>query len=589
MAYCTEDGKRGVWYPGQPVPEEFRSEAELWAWNAQFERVIWDNILVPRYGFPSVPLERWRCSMATAAYNALPLHLADAGEALQADVQKDKEGQALMRRISKMQSKDISADEMRALSAYCMRDVEAEMSIMRHKAVKQMPISEIRVWQDDQIMNSVGLRYDRHLVEFLLDLTQTERAAMEAQLAELTGGRITSLHQHTALVRWLNEHGLPVNAADKNTLSAVETDDEAVRAVLDLRLSGAKSSVAKLEAILNYGAADDRLRGLFQYHGASTGRWAGRGPQLQNFPRAVPEPPVDEALWEDRAELVQKLRASGGVLPWVSASLRSCIIASQFASLYVADYSQIETRILAWLAKEPTLLAVLNRGEDPYVSFAAAMYRVDPSAVTKAQRQVAKSAVLGLGYSMGSQKYRDYAATYGAELTHEEAERVVATYRATYHRIPRLWRDLEYGFARCAARGEEVQVSYVRFVPHGQNVLCVLPSGRCLTYWRVHVQDDYVITYERRVEGGKWGRRRIFGGLLTENIVQAISRDVLVHGMRCVKDAGFEVVGTVHDEIIAENEPGKLALFLDALRSVPSWCSSILLPVEGRETFRWSK
>ena len=587
-AYSIDGGPPKIWKRGEKIPPEFlRDDVHFYAWNAQFERIIWRDCL----RWPDIPLNRWHCTMASAAAKGLPLHLADAAAALKTETQKDEEGRALMKRVSKMKADDISPEELNRLALYCQRDVLVEQEI--DSLIGPLIGSEYSVWCLDQQINDRGLNVNRELVDFLSSLTSSERKVLEGRLYELTDGRITSLHQHVGIRKWLSEKGVFVESMNANSLRELEEcwSDAVIKEIVAIRLDGAKSSLAKLEAMQYYDSG--RLRGLFQYHGAVTGRWAGRGVQLQNFPRAVPNPPVEEIMKMSLKEAADFLRNSSSVMSWASAALRSCIIPSEGLSLYVADYSQIETRILAWLADDVKFLRLFSEGVDPYVAFAASMYKISPDAVTKQQRQIAKSAVLGLGYGMGAQRYMDYASTYGVALSLKEAERIVTFYRMTHVPVVNLWKGIERAAARAIHHGKAEKFGRVWFFPSGKNLVCRLPSGRELTYWDVRIEeyeDRFAqITYMKRDQvSGQWVRRKLYGGLLVENIVQGTARDVMVHGMREAEAAGFQVVGTVHDEILAEGEPKQLEKFLHVFDSVPEWIG-IVIPVEGREGKKWSK
>lgn len=583
-AYSVDNGPVKVWKMGDKIPPEFYSEdAHFHAWNAQFERTIWKECL----HWPHVPINRWHCTMSSAASKGLPLHLVDAANALHAEFRKDSEGHSLMKKLSKMPSSEIDSEQLKRLYQYCQQDVLTERSI--ESLIGPLIGPEYNVWCLDQIINDRGLGLDRNLVDFLLDLTSSERTILEGKLYELTDGKITSLHQHVGLKKWLEEQGLFLDSLRADNLKDLNIEDKRLKEVISLRLEGAKSSLAKLDSMRAYDSG--RLRGLFQYHGAATGRWAGRGVQLQNFPRTVPNPPVEEIMWLPRELAAAELRGRGGVMSWAASALRSCIIPAEGRSLYVADYSQIETRILAWLSDDMELLEAFNGGIDPYIAFASSMYNVKPDQVTKQQRQIAKSAVLGLGYSMGALRYRNYAATYGADLSLEEAQKIVAFYRANHAPIVAFWRNVERAAARAMHTGKAEKVGKVWLFPRQKNLICRLPSGRELTYWDVRIdQEEWMIhmTYMRREQtSGEWVRRKLYGGLITENIVQGTARDVMVHGMKCVEQAGLQVVGTIHDEILAEGEPFNKS-FEESLKEMPSWLN-IRIPTEHRECKRWSK
>lgn len=339
--------------------------------------------------------------------------------------------------------------------------------------------------------------------------------------------------------------------------------------VLELRQQLAKSSTKKLDTILARVSPDGWLRRNYKYYGAHTGRWSGEGVQLHNLPRGVLSgESFDRAVAAIRAADFDACGVFGAWLEVVASCLRGSFRAPEGKKFVVADLSKIEVRVLAWLAGCAGLNSVFANGEDPYKNFASIhLYRVPVSEVTKQQYQIAKSAVLGCGYQLsGGEEQEDkngdtvktglwgYAAAMGIEMTQEEAHAAVAAFRQAYPEVTALWRNLQNAAIRAVVDRCRVDVGPVAFVGKAGVLCALLPSGRRLHYPRPEVTQEAEgwpkLSYEGLNMAKKWRRKATYGGHLTENLVQAIARDVLAEGMLRADDGGWEIVGHTHDEII---------------------------------------
>lgn len=373
----------------------------------------------------------------------------------------------------------------------------------------------------------------------------------------------------------------------------------AARRALELRRELSKTSVSKLDTILATASPDGRLRNGYKYYGGHTGRWSagsGESPtaQLQNLPRGTVKD-IDAAA---AAILVgAPLDAFGSPLDVISSCLRSCFRAPASYHFTVADLAQIEVRVLAWLAGCRSILNVYAHNGDLYTDFAQAMYK--SATIDKGQRQIAKSAVLGCGYGMGAgrealDKHGDayksglwgYAESMGVSMTQTEAEAAVRAYRAQYAEIPQYWLALERAAVEAVLYpGRTVELAPLRLGCVGKKLLWIeLPAGRRLHYLRPVVENG-----ELSFEGknlGQWGRRKTWGGHLTENVVQAVARDVLAEGLLRADAAGFEIVGHSHDEIITlvpDGSPLGLPQLIAAMTAPISWADGLPLAAEGWE------
>jgi DNA polymerase len=602
MAWAVDDEEPSLWVPGDPVPTIFHEEVELRAWNAAFERRVYTDILVPRYGFPAKPLGAFVCTMAEAAAMALPRALGKAARVLKVTDQKDDSGHRLMKQMARprrpRKTEDPDAllwwdDENRKqkLYAYCLQDVRTERAVAAK--VRALTETERKLYVLDQKANDRGVKLDIPLIEAAIEIRDEAVRRSSEKLAELTDGACTSITNTADIRKWLGEESISKEAIQR--LLEEETDPTR-RAVLELRQQAGKSSVAKLDTMLRVRHEDDRAHGLLQFLGADTGRWAGRLIQPQNFPRPSLEDPealIPLVMGRDYAALEQIAHP----MECLSDLLRSMLIAEAPARFLCADFASIEGWVVAWLAGQD--------GMTSYEEMAAAIFGKRPDEIEKGsgERMIGKAAVLGCGYGMGRKKFRDtvYDQT-GVLISEALADRAVTTYRAVNNPIQSLWYELENAArAAVATPGRKVYAGRegaVRYHVQGPYLWAKLPSGRFLCYplpqlvdtltpWgevKKAVEISTTNSYTR-----KWERRTLYGGLQTENVVQAIARDVMAEAMLNVEQAGYPVILTVHDEILAEAETGTLDEFCEIMGATPEWAPDLRVSVEGWEGERYRK
>lgn len=606
MAYAVDDGEVKLWRPGHPVPSEFYAGHEMRAHNAQFERIIWREIMVKRYGFPGIDLERWHCTAAECRAMGLPGSLDEAAKALKLGVQKDDVGKRLMMRMSRPRAVQEDGtviwwntpDRIARLGDYCKQDVVVERAIARR--IERLSDSERAVYLLDQRINDHGVKIDTRLVEAGVALAAEGNAAVNAELAQLTGGHVTELTNNGDLAEWL---GVPsvAKAAVRELLDA-ETDPIR-RRVLTLRQEAGKSSLGKLASFLQCVCPDGYVRGLLLYYGAATGRWSGRLVQPHNFPRGefkheTLEKAIPLVLARDYAGLDALY---GSVHTLLSSMLRACITASPGHTLFAADYSAIEARVLAWLAGEKAVLDVFRSGQDVYCHAATGIYGRVITPADKTERQIGKVAVLALGYQGGVKAFQTMASNYNVEISDEKADEIKVAWRAANPAIVSWWRELDNAARRAVVEGEMVRARSVTFGTEDGWLWCLLPSGRRLWYanprpveretpWgdmRTIIQCHGVNSVTRKFEAFD-----LYGGLLAENIVQAVSRDLMAGAMIRLDRAGYGVILTVHDEVVAEvSAKSGLTLehFTEILSSLPSWAKGLPLTAEGWAGHRYRK
>jgi DNA polymerase len=433
-AYALNDGPVQLWLPGDPVPAEFLEAAHDPAWlvcahNAQFELAIEHLIMRRRHGWPKIPLRQQRCTMAAALALALPPRLELVAQALELAHQKDQSGQRLMLMMSKPRRprKDEDPegcywfddeDRRQRLYEYCRRDVEIEREL--YQQLRPLPSEEQQLWLLDLRINARGFYIDRDLAAAARAVAQAATPKLNAELAQLTGGAVTGINQIARLKLWLTQQGCIADGLDKTrieNLLAVDNLAPAVRRALELRQSGAQAAAKKIDALLVRCDRDGRIRGALRYHGASTGRWAGNGVQPQNFKRPQIEN-VDAAVAAiatgDYAHVCSLYPRPLAVIGDIS---RSMICAAPGHQLIGADFSSIESRVLAWVSDEEWKVDCYRRfdatqdpRDEPYCITACKIFRV-PDGTFNAEspeRKVGKICDLAFGYQGGLNAWRKF-------------------------------------------------------------------------------------------------------------------------------------------------------------------------------------
>ena len=590
-----------VWQPGNErdiyLEDWIMAGGLLSAWNANFERTIWNEVMVGRYQWPATRIKQWRCTMAQASAMGLPRALGQAAAVLGVEEQKDKTGAALMLRMARPRKVNADGsytwwntkDKVEQLIQYCRQDVRTELSVA--EVLNEMPDSERRLYQLDQRINDRGVKVDRDLIERVNKLANSASENIDAEIKRLTNGQVKAATNAMDLTAWLRGYELNVTSVDKQTVARMLSIDglhPIIKQVLKLRQDGAKSSTAKYDAMVNAADADDRMRGLLMYHGAATGRWSGRLVQPQNFPRPVKKnDELETIIAKLKADKDVSEHGAGTII--ASDLLRSMLIAEDGHRLMFADYSAIEARVLAWMAGQNDLVETFRKGEDVYKEMASAIYNKAVDAISDDERQVGKMAILGCGYGMGGKRFAEQCASMGIKVDEDEAKRIVAVYREKNNRIAQYWRDVEQDFVEMVKQAGRVGT-----------VGLALPSGRSLTYhnpriiqretpWgamRDTAQVDTLNSVTRQ-----WVSQIIWGGLLTENVVQATARDLMATAMMALEVKGYNVILSVHDEIICEvpDNFGSLDEMIDIMTRVPAWAEGCPINAEGKEGKRYRK
>ena len=614
LGYCVDGGEVQVvdLAQGEQVPPEVidaLTDARVckWAFNAQFERVCLSQWLRrngyplrnEHYAAPDDPCMAylnpagWHCTMVWSAYLGLPLSLKDVGAALGLDKQKLTEGKELIRYFC-VPGKDgtrrmpASAPEKWAtFRAYNLRDVETEMAIQER--LRKYPVPE-EVWSQyhlDQQINDRGIGVDRTLVRGAIGIDKRSREELTARLQELT--MLDNPNSVQQMKDWLAANGLQTDTLGKKQVAELlKTAPEPLKSVLVLRQQLAKSSVKKYQAMENAVCADGRVRGCFQFYGARTGRWAGRNIQLQNLPQNKMAD-LEQARSLVRAGDYDSVRLLYDSTPDVLSQLiRTALIPSPGKTFFVSDFSAIEARVIAWLAGEQWRQQVFAEGKDIYCASASQMFGVpvEKHGVNGHLRQKGKIAELALGYggSVGALKAMG-AIEMG--LQEEELKPLVDAWRTANPMIVKLWWEVDRAVTRAVSDKTAAETHSIRFTCQSGMLFITLPSGRRLAYVRPRIGENQfggsAITYMGTNAAKQWARLESYGPKFVENIVQAISRDILCHAMQALRDCA--IVAHVHDEVIIEADPGmSLEAVCERMGRTPPWAQGLLLRADGYAT-----
>ena len=608
---------------GDTVPEEIiRAISDdsviKWAYNASFERIClsaWLRRNYPQY-FSSYSIEgdtvrnyldpsSWRCSLVWGAYMGLPLSLEGIGKVLKLENQKMAEGKALIRYFC-VPCKPTKANGGRTRNlpehdpvkwstfiAYNKRDVETEMAIQQK--LSKFPVPKF-LWEEydlDQEINDRGIQLDMVLVEQAIAIDERSREELSAKMRQLTA--LENPNSVQQMKEWLTKHGLEVDSLDKKAVKELlKTAPPELAEVLELRRQLAKSSVKKYQTMQNAVCADGRARGMFQFYGANrSGRWAGRLIQLQNLPQN------HMAHLEDARSLVRSgdyalLSALYDSVPEVLSELiRTAFVPRDGYKFIVSDFSAIEARVLSFLAGESWRLKVFAENGDIYCASASAMFHVpvEKHGQNAHLRQKGKIAELALGYggSVGALKSMG-ALEMG--LAEEELQPLVDAWRTSNPNIVQLWWDVDNAVKTTVRQRLDTETHGIRFRYRSGMLFIVLPSGRQLCYVKPKMGTNKFggesVTYEGVGSTKKWERIESYGPKFTENVVQAISRDILMYAMRTLSHCF--IVGHVHDELIIEcSMDVSPDAVCEQMGKTPPWIKGLNLRADGYETMFYKK
>ena len=589
-----------------------------WAFNANFERICLSNWLRKHhpahfkgYSIPEDPASKyldptsWKCTMIWSAYMGLPLSLEGVGAVLKLQDQKMKEGKDLIKyfccpckptKVNGGRTRNLpehAPDKWETFKTYNKRDVDVEMAIKQR--LSKFPVPDF-VWEEyhlDQEINDRGIMLDMDVVENAIAFDEKSKAELMIAMQNITN--LDNPNSVVQMKQWLSDNGIEAESLSKKDVAAMIKDtDGDVAAALKLRLQLAKSSVKKYQAMQNAVCKDGRAHGMFQFYGANrSGRWAGRLIQLQNLPQnhmndlaearelvRIGDYETLELLYDDIPDTLSQL-------------IRTAFIARPGYKFVVSDYSAIEARVLAYLAGETWRSKVFAEGKDIYCASASQMFGVpvEKHGINSHLRQKGKIAELALGYG-GSVGALISMGALDMGLTENELQPLVDSWRASNPNITAFWWNVDNAVKTAIKMKIPTEVNGIKFLCRSGMLFIKLPSGRTLSYVKPRIGENRFggesVTYEGIGSTKKWERIESYGPKFVENIVQAVSRDLLCFAMRNLSHCF--ICGHVHDELIIEcSQDVDYKSICNVMSRSPDWMPDILIRGDGYETNFYKK
>jgi DNA polymerase len=651
LSYGPDPEHIKTWVEGEPFPEDLKVHIAqggiITAWNAAFELAIWNLCCVKKYGWLPLSIHQVRCSMVRAYAMALPGALDDAAPALGVDQRKDAEGHRVMLQLSKpkkdgsMWRREDDLDKFLKLYSYNKQDVRTELACLDR--LMELSPSECDLWELDYKINNRGVLCDLVSVEKAITIIQSEKKRLDGEMLKVTGGVVGSCTEVQLLGKWIKSQGVEMDGLAKadvlNALAGIKEDNielegftltateeislpPAVRRALELRQEAAKSSTAKLIAMKEKASADGRIRNLHQFHAASTGRWAGRGVQIQNLPR-----PRLGTKFSDVESMFSMLDNKemfdvfyGPSMAAVSDCIRGMLIAAEGNELVACDFSQVEARALPWLAGQDNVLEIFRTHGKIYEHAASGIYHVPLEEVNWFQRLVGKVSILALGYGGSVGAFQSMSKNYNVTVPDDEALTIVKAWREANKKTVAYW----YALERAALDAMQSTGVYavgpasrqVKFRKAGSFLWMLLPSGRALCYPYPEIRtvitpwgaEKEALTFMTVVDQtqkkklktlpdlnakGRWQRVSTHGGPLAENATQGFCRDLLATAMVAIEAEDISIVFHVHDEPVAEVQKFRAQYALERMIAImsatPSYAPGLPLSAEGWHGLRYRK
>ena len=581
-----------------------RNGGKIQAWNAMFEYAIWNCVCVPKYNWPPLKLEQCIDTMAIAAANNIPQALGDAAVFMDATHQKDTRGRYLIQKLCKPTKKgefNNDTELMAELFAYCAQDVRTEMAI----GSVLRPISEVEqeVWMLTQRINLRGVPVDPNELHNAVLAVVKAQDALDNECLALTGCKPS---ERAKLLAWINNASKAYGYKGLEDLTA-ETVEKMlqcnipthIKRALELRQEGSQTSVAKYAKMMEI-QRNGKIRNTLVYHGASTGRWASRGGlNLQNIARpTISDEEIERAI-------PRIFDQATGSMQELSSVVRAAIKSPPSKTFVDVDFSSIENRVGVWLAGQNDKVALFRKGLDEYKVFASdSLYRVPYDEVTKDQRQVSKSAVLGAMFGQGAKGLVKYAEGMGVTLTEGQAKTAVENYRSSYSRVRDLWTACETAAIAAVENPGNPFAAYRHIVMKvAKNALWMrLPSGRLICWQRPElellttpwgVQKRGVTIHSQNTFTRQWSRNALIGSSIFQSAVQGTARDFLAHAMLRLDSEGYDIINSIHDEVLLLVDEAKGDAALDdvvrIMTTPPSWAPDFPLAAEGWVGKRYRK
>lgn len=620
MAYKLPNQDVKLWHPGLDAPNDLFFWVEdgglVEAHNAEFEFVIW-NFVGRRMGWPALHWSQLICSAAKSAAMGLPRALEDVCDVLDTVIKKDQDGKKIMLRLSKLKKPskkdpdcfDDDPEKRKKLYSYCIDDVLSEQGVS--EMLPDLTPRQQKFWAMTARINERGVHCDVELSRIAYNFAKRFEIDIQRELKIISKGLVSTAKQVAKIKAYLEARGFVIENLQAKTIDAfLMASPELpfdVRRILEIRQAINKSSVGKFSKMLSTAGADQRIRGTLLFHGAGTGRDAGRLIQPQNYPRGVGKKgdEILAVLALDDYELFKERYPN--VFQALSNCLRGMLRAGPGNTLLAGDFAGIEARGVMWLAGQDDALEDYRNNVDQYIKMASNIYNKPIQEINKdsVERFLGKQSVLGSGYGMGKDKFKITCAGYGVDVSIELAEKAVKTYRNTFYKVPQMWRNYEAAFINAIERpGRVFKANKCSFYVDGAWAFIVLPSGRRIAYkdpqlvtsqspWGERKQ---IVYWAEDTQTKQWRPEKTYGGKITENICQAVSFDLMIEACARHEMNDFPIVMRVHDELIAEvkdegdeKNQRNLNEFMRLMKVLPPWAEGFPIEVEGHYGERYRK
>jgi len=627
LAWAIDNEQPKLWLPclGEPMPLLLAAcfedpSVELCAWNYNFEKDITEFQL----GI-AIPQERWYDPSILCANMSFPIGLQRAGDALGLDITKLEGGKGLIKtfcepskQLKRVLKKDPNAplsyfkdwnshpEKWEEFKSYCLQDVIGEREVEAAAVALKCPLTEgeKQAWLLDQRMNEAGVWIDQDYVKNASKMAEAEAQHIINVMKMKTG--LDNPNSGAQLGEWLRARKYPYDSLDAEHVEEglkLPFLKSEVKEILALKQKLGGSAYKKLEKILSLMGEDGRLRDQFVYHGAHTARWAGRGVQLQNLYKSDENVSRFLDTYTRAIRMGKKIYSKNSQMELVASTIRSAFAAAPGHILVAGDLAQIESRVLAALAGCQTMVNAYMSGLDLYKDIMAFLLKKPYDEITKAERANGKVVILGCGFGMGYEKFVEYALTYGVVLTENQAKEYVNAFREKYSEIPAYWEALNNAVVTATDCNICIYVKGVVVDGRNPKVLKIkLPSGRCIHYHNPRVEmcaPPWGGKPRKQVSYEAWDKKgcqqkRLYGGLICENVVQAVARDILLNGMLEAEKEGGIVIMTIHDEVVLEvplDSLFNLEVLLKCMTRTPEWAEGMgfVLAAEGWEGSYYKK
>jgi DNA polymerase len=609
LAWAVDDKEPEIWLPADEEPPELlitliEQGQEVWAFNAAFERLIWNHVICRDFYVPEIRISQTRCTAALCRVNALPGNLADAAKALGAPLQKNTNGQRLIREYSckNIPWSAVPDIDRQAFIEYCLQDVRTE------RALKTCcrPLTDTE-WQDYHLteqINDQGIPVDLDFAAAAIKNAGAVRQDAVKDIMRITQGQVDKPTSRKRRDQWLQQH-LPSDVIEEITTDGKIKFDKDTRARLlaDSRVKGTardfiaavhdsgSSVLTKYETMLT-AHIDGKVHGAFLFNGGHTGRMSSRLLQVQNLRRDVFDP--------DTAETLMTRIIEGAQVDNMSDTLARLVRPTIYSStgMTVYDWSSIENRVLAWLAGNEDDLQKIEAGVDLYKDLAANIYHAPIDTITAEQRQLGKIGLLSCGFGGGQGAINKFSELYNIPMIEDLALQIRDGYRITHPKEVQLWNNLASAAYTATMRPRTAhKVNFVSFEHDGTDLWLQLPSGRFMRYHEARIEEitapwgDSLLavtckdTRSRPKQGETdWPRVQLGRHILVENCVQAIAADILREALR--QAAHFDIFLVCHDEIAVLGDHPELQTIME---TVPTWAPGLPLAAAGGFSYAYGK